>query len=273
MPLLYGLASLLTWLAFHVFHYRRKVIEPSLRTAFPDWNDAQLDATIHRYYAGYADVLVEIVKSASMSAEALRGRVRFINIELAREHLGRQRPLLLLAGHQCNWEWMLLALSCELGFPVDAAYKPLVNPWAENEMHALRCRFGARMVPAQSLLADLIQHRRRVRAIAMVADQEPVNSEQKLWLKFLNRDSAFFLGAEEISRTMRYAALFMQMRRTSRGHYEIEFQPLADPATESLTPGEFTARYARCVEAQIHASPADWPWSHKRWRLRKPLYG
>jgi lauroyl/myristoyl acyltransferase len=26
------------------------------------------------------------------------------------------------------------------------------------------------------------------------------------------------------------------------------------------------------VERQIHAAPADWPWSHKRWKLKKPLY-
>ena len=27
------------------------------------------------------------------------------------------------------------------------------------------------------------------------------------------------------------------------------------------------------VEEQIRAAPADWPWSHKRWKLKKPLYG
>jgi lauroyl/myristoyl acyltransferase len=27
------------------------------------------------------------------------------------------------------------------------------------------------------------------------------------------------------------------------------------------------------VEDQIREFPADWPWSHKRWKLKKPLYG
>ena len=30
--------------------------------------------------------------------------------------------------------------------------------------------------------------------------------------------------------------------------------------------------YARLVEEQIHAAPSDWPWSHKRWKLRRSLY-
>jgi KDO2-lipid IV(A) lauroyltransferase len=106
----------------------------------------------------------------------------------------------------------------------------------------------------------------------MLADQEPVTSERKQWVRFLNRDTAFFVGPEEITRATKYASFFLRLKRTSRGHYEAEFVPLAD-AGERLQPGEFTARYASLVEAQIRESPADWPWSHKRWKLKKPLYG
>jgi KDO2-lipid IV(A) lauroyltransferase len=65
---------------------------------------------------------------------------------------------------------------------------------------------------------------------------------------------------------------FIAMRRVSRGHYEMTFKPLA-PGGEKLVTGELTERYARLVEEQIRAAPPDWPWSHKRWRLKKSLYG
>jgi hypothetical protein len=39
-----------------------------------------------------------------------------------------------------------------------------------------------------------------------------------------------------------------------------------------VIPGEITERYARCVEAQVRASPPDWTWSHRRWKLRRPMY-
>ena len=138
-------------------------------------------------------------------------------------------------------------------------------------MLKIRTRFGARMVPAMQLLGDIIKHNRTVRGIAVLADQEPKTSEQKHWVRFLNRDSAFFVGPEEICRATRYPAFFAGMRRTSRGHYEITFEPLAG-GDEKLPAGAVTERYARLVEQQIHAAPADWPWSHKRWRLRRSLY-
>jgi KDO2-lipid IV(A) lauroyltransferase len=177
----------------------------------------------------------------------------------------------LVAAHQCNWEWMLLALSLELGYPLDAAYKPLVDSWAEREMKKLRSRFGSRLVPAKDLLADIIKRRDVVRAVAMVADQEPTTSEHKYWTRFLNRDTAFYMGPEEIARVTRFPVLFLALKRTARAHYEMQLTPLASPG-EALAPGALTERYARLVEAQIRADPPDWPWSHKRWKLKKSLY-
>ena len=270
--MLYGLASFLAWLAYRVFPYRQHVVRENLGKAFPDLDEPALRQVMRRYYESFAQVLVELIKSATLSPDAYRERVTIMNLEGPCGVLASGKPVLLVAAHQCNWEWMLLGLSLQLGYRVDAAYKPLVNPWAEREMLRLRTRFGARLIPAKGLLPDIIKHRKDVRAIAMVADQEPTTSEHKHWTRFLNRDTAFYMGAEEISRATRYPAFFITMRRVSRGHYEMGFKPLTAQG-EALAPGEFTERYARLVEEQIHAAPPDWPWSHKRWRLKKSLYG
>jgi KDO2-lipid IV(A) lauroyltransferase len=268
----YPIASFLAWMSWRVVPYRRHVVEANLKASFPEWDDATRERVIRDYYRGFADMLVEVMHSLRLTRAELERRVVLRNPEVVRDAVARGKPVLIVAAHQCNWEWMLLAFSTQLGLPVDAAYKPLVDSWAEREMLKLRSRFGARLIPAQQLLADIIQQRNAPRVIAMVADQEPVTSERKHWVRFLNRDTAFFLGAEEIARTTRYAAFFVMLKRVARGRYEAEFVPLA-AAGERLEPGVFTERYARFVEDQIRDAPADWPWSHKRWKLKKPLYG
>jgi Kdo2-lipid IVA lauroyltransferase/acyltransferase len=271
LPVLYLASSLISFLAFRVFPYRPDIVRDSLARAFPDFTAAQLRATMHDYYKGFADMVPEIVKSVSMSPDDLRRRVRIVNLPLAQEVLARGQSVMLVAAHQCNWEWMLLALSLDLGYPLDAAYKPFVNELPEREMKKIRARFGSRMVPAKQLLADIIKRRGVVRCIAMIADQEPTTSEFKHWTRFLNRDTAFYMGPEEIARATHFPVFFMGFRRCARGCYEMELTPLC-AAGEALSPGVLTERYARLVEAQIHAAPADWPWSHKRWKLKKPLY-
>jgi Kdo2-lipid IVA lauroyltransferase/acyltransferase len=271
LALWYPVARFMAYCAWRVFPYRRHVVDANLKASFPEWDEITRERVIRDYYRGFADMLVEVMHSLRLTPEELRERVLLANPELVREEVAKGKPVLIVAAHQCNWEWMLLGLSTQLGIPLDAAYKPLVDNWAEIEMRKLRSRFGARLIPAQELLGDIIKQRGVPRAIAMVADQEPVSSERKHWLRFLNRDTAFFLGAEEIARTTRYAAFFVRLERKARGHYQAQFVQLAS-AGEKLPPGEFTARYARLVEEQIRAAPADWPWSHKRWKLKKPLY-
>jgi KDO2-lipid IV(A) lauroyltransferase len=268
---LYAFAGFAAWLALRVFPYRERVVRENLTRAFPDFDEARLRAVMRDYYLGFAQMFVEILKSATMTAAQILGRVEIRDLELPLEHLKGGQPVLLVAAHQGNWEWMLLALSLKLGYPLDAAYKPLVDGWAEREMKKLRTRFGSRLVPAQDLLADIIKRRGVVRAIAMVADQEPTSSETRHWTRFLNRDTAFYLGPEEITRVTRFPVFFIQMRRLARGRYEMRFQPLADGG-EALPPGALTEHYARLVEEQIRAAPPDWPWSHKRWRLKKSVY-
>jgi KDO2-lipid IV(A) lauroyltransferase len=271
LRVLYLVSGLVGTLAYRIFPYRPQVVRENLTHAFPEFTEAQVRATMRDYYHGFADMLAEVVKSASMTRAELRRRVRVRNLDIPRRVLARGQSVMLVAAHQCNWEWMLLALSLELGYPVDAAYKPFTDPLAEREMKKIRGRFGSRMIPAKQLLADIIMRRDVVRCVAMVADQEPTTSELKHWTRFLNRDTAFYMGPEEISRASHFPVYFMRFRRLARGYYEMDLVPLCEPG-ETLAPGELTERYVRQVEAQIRAAPADWPWSHKRWKLKKPLY-
>lgn len=269
---LYAFADFAAWLAWRVFPYRQHVVRENLTKAFPDLDEAALSKLMRDYYRSYAWVAVEIVKAARMTADDFRRRVRIVGFEKPRAFLDAGTPVLLVSAHHGNWEWVQLAVSAEAGYPVDAAYKPLVNAWAEREMLALRTQFGSRLVPACDLLPHIIKGGRRARIIALVADQEPRDSEHKHWTRFLNRDTAFFLGPEQIARATRFPVFFAGLRRLSRGYYELTFTPLAEPG-EQFAPGELTERYVRMVEEQVRASPADFPWSHKRWKLKRPLYG
>lgn len=262
---LHALGRGFAFLALRVFPYRPAVVRENLTRAFPGLDEAGLSALTRDYYRGYGDVMVEIVKSAAIDPEELARRMRFSNLPELRALLAEGKPVVLAAAHQCNWEWILLALSSQLGYPLDAAYKPLSDAWADRQMLALRSRFGARMIAADDMMRDLIARRRVPRAIALVADQEPVASERRHWTRFLNRDTAFFMGPEVIARTLRHPVFFVAIKRTGRGFYEVAFEPLWTPGDES--PPGITERFARRVERQIHEAPADWPWSHKRWRL------
>jgi KDO2-lipid IV(A) lauroyltransferase len=74
-----------------------------------------------------------------------------------------------------------------------------------------------------------------------------------------------------MARATRYGAIYVSLRRVRRGHYEAQCLPLAEPG-EALVAGEFTARYARLVERDVLAAPAEWTWGHRRWKQKRGVY-
>jgi KDO2-lipid IV(A) lauroyltransferase len=272
MRALYAFSSFLYFLAYYVVRHRHHVIREQLLKVFPAMPEAERAAIHRRFLKNFCDVLVEVLKSASLSPEAMSARVNILNLPLARSYLDAGQSVMFVTSHLCNWEWLLQGVVLQLGYPLDAAYKPLHDAWAERLMLKIRSRFGARLVPAKELLGDFLRRRGVVRAVAMNADQAPVSTDKRYWTQFLGQDTAFYVGAEQIARGTRLPIMYLVMRRVRRGHYEVELQQLWD-GRETLSANGITERYARACELDVLKAPADWLWSYRRWRLKKPLYG
>jgi len=269
LPLMYALAGFVAWLLRAVFRYRVRVVRDNLRGALPELGEGERRQILSRHYRALAEVLFELPRVAVMSAAEVRGRVLMPDMPAVHAELARGRAVLVVTAHQCNWEWLLQALALDLGVPFLAAYKPPHHAGADRMMRALRGRFGVRMVPGKRLVREVLRQRGKPHAIGMVADQMPTSSAGRVWLKFLGRDTAFFPGPAEVARLGGYSAYFLALRRLRRGHYEVRFEPLA-AAGENLDVPGFTARYAARLEAEIRAYPADWAWTHRRWKLQPP---
>jgi KDO2-lipid IV(A) lauroyltransferase len=272
MTALYAFAGFLYFLAYYLVRHRHRVIAGQLVQVFPALSTAERAVIHKRFLRNFCDVLVEVLKSLSMSGSDMNAHVRVLNVAAARQYLDAGKSVLLVTSHLCNWEWLLQAVALQLGYPLDAAYKPLHDQWAERLMLGVRSRFGARLIPAKDLLADFLRRRGVIRALAMNADQAPMSTDKRYWTRFLGQDTAFYIGAEQIARATRLPIMYLVMRRVQRGYYEVELQQLWD-GRESLQPNVITERYARACEIDVLKSPADWLWSYRRWRLQKPLYG
>jgi KDO2-lipid IV(A) lauroyltransferase len=173
-----------------------------------------------------------------------------------------------MTAHQGNWEWLLQGCALHLGYDVDAVYKPLRNKFSEKLMLAIRRRFGPLPVPMQQLPRALVQRRPVVRIIAMVADQAPA-PEMAHWLDFFGHDTPFYTGAAKIAQRTAYPVLFTRMQRLRRGYYQVHMAPIALPPYPPSAVEDIIGHYAAAVQAAVEERPAEWLWSHKRWKHRR----
>lgn len=269
--LLYGAGAVLAFLARYIFRFRVAIARDNLSRCFPSASSGQINTWLRNYYRQLAQVVVEFVKISVMSAQQMRDHITPLGFEQVRAETDAGRSVILVAAHQCNWEWAFHGTVLQMTVPVDAAYKPLHGAKSDAELRKLRVRYGANLIAAKRLVREVISRRRQVQvhAVALLADQMPTSSQGRHWVNFLGRETAFYPGPAEIARMTGYAAFFIAMRRERRGYYTLEVIPIC-AAGERLEPPSFTARYAALIEAQIRASPADWTWIHRRWKGERP---
>ncbi|GAA4398373.1 lysophospholipid acyltransferase family protein [Nibrella viscosa] len=271
LPVLYRLADVLYVLLAYLIRYRRKTIRENLRASFPDLPATRINRLVKGFYRNLTDLIVETIKLPSLPAEELSRRVVFYNDEPVKKYLRQGRAVIGMASHQCNWEWIPPA-SVLNGMPTDSVYKPLKSEFFEQLMRLIRSRFGAHPLPMTKIPREMAARRHTPRIVALVADQVPDQPEYGYWMPFLHRDTPFYPGTERLARSFNLPVFFLETVRIGRGYYRATFYPVAEPPYDNLPNGAILERYRLLLEQSIHRNPADWLWSHKRWKHKREEY-
>jgi KDO2-lipid IV(A) lauroyltransferase len=273
LRVLYVISDILAFLLCYIVKYRREVVRKNLVNSFPEKTETQILLLIKEFYYNLTDVIVETVKALTISSAELNSRIQVLNFEQCMRELRNQQSIIVMASHQANWEWLQLAFAANLtpeNIAVDAVYKPLHNAFYEKLMLTIRTRFGSYPLPMTRLPREIVSRKHITRIIAMVADQTPA-PETAYWTQFLNQDTPFFTGAAKIAQRTAYPVFYVGMRRVKRGYYQVYAELLKiQPATHNLDHSIIEA-YVEEVEKAIHSTPAQWLWSHKRWKHKRPV--
>lgn len=268
---LYALSDVLYVVLLHIVRYRRQVVLDNLKTAFPEKSPVEIKHLARGFYRNLTDLIVETIKLPSLSAQELLHHVRFQNPRLIADRIAAGEPVIILASHQANWEW--LPASAQLnGIIADSVYKQLSSPFFEELMREIRATHGVNPVPMHKLMRDVAVRRNVPRAIALVADQIPASPEVAYWLPFLNHETAFYPGPEKLARSLKVPVFYVEMVRIRRSYYDVILHQLAEPPYTTLPDEAILASYRDHLERSIRANPSDWLWSHKRWKHQREEY-
>ena len=267
---LYQVATFSKWLLYYVFSYRKKVIVNNIKNSFPELNTSQVNALTIKFYAYLTDLMVEFFKGSTISKNEMKDRVSLVNEQIITNYLDKGVPVVLVAGHQGNWEWAVhrLALSENL---YDIVYQKLSSPLFNEFTFWVRSRFGSNVLIEKRESIVLSRERKNIpRAICLAADQSPTKPESAYWTNFLNQPTGFFTGMERFAREYQYPVIFVELIREKRGYYTMSFEELIKPSYDNLEKGAIIELFARRLEQSVLKYPDQYLWSHKRWKHHKP---
>ena len=267
-PLFYALSDALSFTAYHLLQYRKKVVLTNLHNAFPNKSENEITAIAKAYYRNMVDVFLETFKTLVLSKRAITKRVTVHNTEPIIELHNQGKYVILLLGHFGNWEWGGFSYTYQLNYEVGTLYHPLSNPFFDWITFKLRSKCGVELIAMQQSARNFLQKKHVVRTVAFIADQSPT-PETAYWTTFLNQDTGFFVGGEKLASKYNMAVFYADVVKPKRGHYQVHFKLITEnPAADNTH--QTTEQFVQFLEQSITQNPALWLWSHRRWKHKRP---
>lgn len=273
LGILYRISDLLAPIVYHVVRYRRKLVRRNLSESFPDKSSKEIRRIERQFYRNFTDNFIESIKLLGISDSEMRRRVVFEGMDRVNEYFDQGKTIIAYFAHTANWEWapsITLWTDKKLDEEVVFAqvYRPLRNKRFDRLFLRLRSRFGSHSFKKATVMRDIIRLRRdgMPSITGFMSDQKPSHGDPGHITTFLNHPTAMISGTEQLARRLGAAVVYMDMVRTSRGHYRVRIIDMTPDASQTQ-PGELTERYTSLLQQTIEADPSGWLWSHNRWKF------
>jgi Kdo2-lipid IVA lauroyltransferase/acyltransferase len=296
MPVLHVFSDVLKFFLYSVLGYRKSVVVQNLKRCFPQYTSEQVDEVARKFYSHFCDLLMESIKTFTISKSEFLSRFQFRTPDVAQGWFARGENLTGISSHYNSWEWNALALAMELKHTTYGVYKPLANPAWDRLFFESRCRFGIQMIPIKQVrpILDRSTTGATLRPILMglLSDQAPHDYSKAFQVQFFGEPTWVTPGPAVITLQRGFTPVWGWVRKLGRSRYEWGIDPIVLSEAQIQTAAQdqqqveriskahgltaqqsahaiaLTQEFTSRLEAQIKMAPEFWLWSHRRFKLR-----
>jgi KDO2-lipid IV(A) lauroyltransferase len=244
----------------------------NLQNAFPEKSEQEIKHIANKFYAYFCDLILEAIKSMTISYKTLSKRFYVPKEFLAifEQYQAQGQSVFIVMGHQGNWEWAGNAFGMQCPHQLYAIFKPLHNKHFNELITKIRTRFHTKLITNRAVAQTLhtLDKEHILSATVFLADQTP-SHQTAYWTQFLNQETPVYWGLERTALSLNYPIIYAHIHRSKRGYYEVRGNILVEKPSEHKTPGTISELHTRAIEADIIAQPETWLWTHRRWKHKK----
>lgn len=236
----------------------------NLAIAFPEKSIEERNEICRKFYQYFTDTMIESLKFISISKKEILKRSTG-SFEIINELIKKGCNVNLMAGHQFNWEYANLLCALHLKVNYVGIYMPIKNKIFEKIFYDFRGQFGTILISAPDFKNKMHDVFKKQYLLALAADQNPGSPGSAHWLHFFGRPTPFITGPEKGAIKNNSAVVYIGFKKIKRGYYHFETTLLCEQSAATNT-GELTVLYRDILEKTIRQDPANYLWSHKRFK-------
>ena len=264
--LLYAISDFLFVVVYYIIGYRKKTVTYNLKLVFPEKSDSEIKDIQKKFYAHLCDMILESIKSLTISEEEMIKRFKLLNVEEIHKLEVLNKNIVLQCGHYGNFEWIFI-LQKFVNHKGYGVYKRLANKYFDKLIKRKRAKYNTELITTKETIQTLLQSKAKgeLSISGFISDQSPKKDKAYYWNEFLGIKVPIHTGAEMLAKKLDSAVVFFAVKKIKRGYYETTFQTIAVNPLEYKN-YELTDRYLKLVEEQIYEAPEYYLWTHKRFK-------
>ena len=268
LSVLYLFSDIAFPVIYYLIRYRRRLVRENLHSSFPEKDVKEIVRIEKKFYHNLCDVFIEAFKCLNISDEEMLRRIEVRNCELPERLASEGKNIFMLLGHLSCWEWYQ-EVSVRYKVPKKSGeiYKHIENRYFASLMYEIRCRWNTEQIEMTQTVRTLLKWKAEDEPFlcGFIQDQRP-DTKVKDCVMFLNQQTWYAPGAEEIAHKIGAEPVYLDVERTSRGHYRLTFLEMKPNEEESLSAYPLSRTFWRLLEQTIRRQPELWLWSHNRWQ-------
>ena len=261
--ILYRIGDVIYFILYHVTGYRKKIVMNNLAIAFPEKTEKERVAIAKQFYLNLIDTFLESIKMLSMSDTTFAKRAK-MDMTAVNALAARGKNIQMHSGHQMNWEYGHWAVATQITIPWVGVYKQISSDAVDRLFRKLRTKGPTVLVGVHEFKSRAHKVFQGQYALGLIADQNssPANG---YWLNFFGKPVPFVTGPDKGARKNNPAIVFVKFVKEKRGYYRFENTVVAEEGG-NFEEGELTRLYRDFLEKAIREDPANYLWTHRRWR-------
>ena len=266
MFILYLISDFFYGLLYYVFGYRKVVILKNISYAFPEKSTKEKQEIAKKFYRHFTDIMVESIKSFSISEKQILKRYTYINPELVNKYEKEGKSIALVSAHLANWEWSF-SLPLVLELNLFGAYNKLRNETFEKTLKENREKFGVKGATTANFIKLIKSNfENNIQgAYILLSDQSPMVEKTFHWSAFFGIKVPVHTGAEMLAKNHDLVVINYRAKKVKRGHYETDFEVIAENPKDFKN-YEITEKFLRITEKNVKEQPECYLWSHNRFK-------
>jgi KDO2-lipid IV(A) lauroyltransferase len=256
----------------------RKTAEFNLRLAFPDWNDAQRQATIEGMTRSLGWMAAEFARMPRYKQQNIEELIVLDGNENFLEGQRRGKGVLFLTSHIGAWELSSYAHAL-YGYPLHYMARPLDNARLDALVNRYRGLSGNVPIFKNESARAMLKILKESGTVGILADQNTMPQEG-VFVDFFGTPACTTAGIARVALHTGAAVVpGYAVWDAALEKYRLRFEPpleLVRTGDSERDITENTRLFAKVTEDIVRKYPEQWVWIHARWKTRPqgepPLY-